>query len=136
MSTKLSLLSFTLLLAVGCGTSIQATAINPAPRPLSPRPPASVELLTSGAPQRSHVDVAFLEAEEASSFSTHGTPEMLAKLRERGAQMGCDAVVIGGLSSRDPGIGDAEAWIVEHPKGRKGIYATCIVYTEPPVARQ
>lgn len=131
--TKLPL---ALLLAVGCGTSIQTTPINPAPRPLAPRPPASVELFTSGAPPRAHVDVAFLEAEESSSFSTHRTPEMLNKLRERGAQMGCDGIVIGGLSSRDPGVTDTETWLVSNPKGRKGIYATCIVYTEPPVARQ
>jgi hypothetical protein len=125
-----------LLLAVGCGTTVHATAINPAPRPMSPRPAASVELFTSGAPQRPHVDVAFLEAEESSSFSTHRTPQMLNKLRERGAQMGCDAIVVGGLSSRDPGLNDTETWLVDNPKGRKGVYATCIVYTEPPVARQ
>jgi hypothetical protein len=125
-----------LVLAAGCGTSIHTTAINPAPRPMVPRDPASVELFTSGPPLRGHVDVAFLEAEESSSFSTHHTPEMLNKLREQGAQFGCDAVVIGGLSSRDPGITDAETWLVDHPKGRKGVFATCIVYTEPPVARQ
>jgi len=134
MNIKLSLAS--LLLAVGCGTSIHSTAINPAPRPMAPRSPASVELFTSGAPQRPHVDVAFLEAEESSSFSTHRTPEMLNKLREKGAQMGCDAVVIGGVSSRDPGITDAESWLVDNPKGRKGVFATCIVYTGPAVAQQ
>ncbi len=133
MTTKLSL---ALLLAVGCGTSIHTTTINPAPRPMAPRPPASVELFTSGAPPRAHVDVAFLEAEESSSFSTHRTPDMLNKLREKGAQMGCDAIVIGGVSSRDPGLTDKESWLVSNPKGRKGLYATCIVYTEPPVARR
>jgi hypothetical protein len=133
MSSKLL---FALGLAAGCGTSIHTTPINPAPRPMAPRDPASVELFSSGAPQRVHVDVAFLEAEESSSFSTHRTPEMLSKLREKGAQLGCDAVVIGGLSSRDPGITDAETWLVEDPKGRKGVFATCIVYTEPPLARQ
>jgi len=129
-------LSLSLLLAVGCGTSIHATTINPAPHLMSPRPPASVELYTSGPPARAHVDVAFLEAEEESSFSVAGTPEMLAKLHERGAQMGCDAVVIGGMSSRAPGLADVESWLVKHPKARKGIYATCIVFTEPPLARQ
>lgn len=130
------LVALALVLAAGCGTSISATPINPSPRPLAPRAPASVELYTSGSPARAHVDVAFLEAEEASSFSTHGTPEMLAKLREQGARMGCDAVVVGGLSSRDPGLNDTETWLVSNPKGRKGIFATCIVYTEPPLAQR
>lgn len=126
---------FALVLLAGCGTSIHTTPINPAPRAMMPRDPASVELFSSGAPQRAHVDVAFFEAEEESSFSTHRTPEMLNKLREKGAQLGCDGVVIGGLSSRDPGITDAESWLVENPKGRKGVFATCIVYTEPPLAQ-
>ena len=59
---------------------------------------------------------------------------MLNKLRIRGAQRGCDAVVVGGLSSRDPGLNDTETWFNDNPKGRKGIFATCIVYTAPAVA--
>jgi hypothetical protein len=115
----------------GCGTSIRTTMVNPAPHPMVARHPASVELFTAGAPARPHVDVALIEAEEQSSFSTSRTPDMLNKLRVRGAEMGCDAVVIGGMSSRDPGIHDAESWLVDHPKGRKGVYATCIMYTQP-----
>lgn len=127
---------FALLVAAGCGTSIHSTPLNPAPHPMVSRHPATVELFTSGPPQRAHVDVAFIEAEETSSFSTDGTADMLRQLRERGAQLGCDAVVIGGMSSRDPGVTDAEAWLVENPKGRKGVFATCIAYTEPPLASQ
>lgn len=123
-----------LLFVVGCGTSINATTINRAPHPMAARPPETVELFTSGAPARAHVDIALLEAEESSSFSLDKTPEMLTKLRERGAQMGCDAIVIGGMSSRDPGLADSETWLVNNPKGRKGIYATCIVYTAAPEA--
>lgn len=127
---------FALLVAAGCGTSIHTTPINPAPHAMVPRDPATVELFTSGPPQRAHVDVAFFEAEETSGLSLDGTPEMLRQLRERGAQLGCDAVVVGGVSSRDPGVGDAESWLVEHPKSRKGVFATCIAYTGPPLASQ
>jgi hypothetical protein len=125
-----------LVLAAGCGTSIRSTPINQPPHPMMARDPASVELFTSGAPPRPHVDVTFIEAEESSSLSTHETPDMLRELRDKGAQLGCDGVVIGGVSSRDPGVNDAEAWLVDHPKGRKGIFATCIVYTAPPLASQ
>jgi hypothetical protein len=120
----------TLSLAAACGTTIRETVINPAPRQMVSRPPETVELFTSGAPARPHVDVAFLEAEESSSWSTDGTPDMFNKLRKRAADRGCDAVVIGGLSSRDPGVNDTETWLVDHPKGRKGIYGTCIMYTD------
>jgi hypothetical protein len=92
----------------------------------------SVELFTSGPPARPHVDVALLEAEATSGLSTDRTPEMLGELRARGAQMGCDAIVLGGMSSRDPNLGDAETWLVKHPRDRKGVFATCIVYTAPP----
>lgn len=115
-----------------CGTSVKAIEINPAPRAMSPRPPATVELFTSGPPQRPYVDVALLEAEEESSFSSDKTPEMLTALRERGAQMGCDAIVLGGMTSRDPNLGDTETWLNDDAKGRKGVYATCIVYTDTP----
>ena len=130
----ISAVALALVAAAGCGTSIRETVINQPPRPMASRPPETVELFTSGAPARAHVDVAFLEAEEASSFSTDGTADMLNKLRNRGAQRGCDAVVVGGVSSRDPGLNDTETWLVDNPKGRKGIYGTCIVYTEPPQA--
>lgn len=130
----LSKLSVVLFLLVGCGTSIRTTTINASPRPLAPRDPATVELFTSGAPPRPHVDVALFEAEESSSFSVEGTPEMLGHLRTRGARLGCDAVVIGGMSSRDPGLADTESWLVKNPKSRKGIYATCIVYVDEPPA--
>lgn len=128
----------TLLLAAGCGTSIHATTLNSSPVPMAPRPAHAVELFTSGAPHRPHVDIALLEAEESSSFSLDKTPEMLGKLREKAGAMGCDAIVIGGMSSRDPGLRDKESWLIDNPKGRKGMYGTCIVYTPeyPAVANQ
>jgi hypothetical protein len=117
------------LSAAACGTAVKTIEINPAPRAMGPRPPQTVEMFTSGPPQRPYVDVALLEAEEESSFSSDKTPEMLTALRERAAQMGCDAVVLGGMTSRDPNLGDAETWLSDDVRGRKGVYATCIVYT-------
>ena len=116
-------LSYLCVVLVGCGTTIQTTAINPAPRPLAARSPDTVELFTTGAPPRPHVDVALLEAEQDSSYSLDDTAAMLAKLRERGAAMGCDALVFHGLSSY------SEELIGDQVQSRKGVYATCIVYT-------
>jgi hypothetical protein len=129
--TKTSLLAILLAAttATACGTSINHTQINPSPRPMVARPAETVEMFTSGAPQRPHVDVLFIEAEETSSMSTDRTPEMLNKLRVHAAKLGCDGIVIGGLSSRAPGVSDTESWLVDSPKARKGLWATCIVYS-------
>jgi hypothetical protein len=126
-----------LVLAAGCGASVNSTPINMAPHPMAPRPPATVELYTSGPPARPHVDVALLEVEESSSVSLADTSEMMNELRNRGAQMGCDGIVLGSSSTRDPGLGDAESWIAKNPRGRKGFTATCIAYTtdDMPVAQ-
>ena len=136
--SRLACLGLALLAPLAaCGTSIRTTPINSAPHPMQPRPAAYVELFTSGAPARPHVDVALIEAEESSGLSVADTNDMLSSLREQGGRMGCDAVVVGGASSRDPGVRDVESWLVEDAKGRKGFYGTCIVYTAappPPVA--
>lgn len=116
-----------LVFATGCGTAIRATAINPAPYPLRARPPETVEVFTSGPPQgRSFVDVAFMEAQQQSGYSVDDTPELIAKLRERAAEMGCDAIVFGGVTNRS-GI-DVFDW--NRHMNEKGIIATCIVYTD------
>lgn len=130
MKTRLPSLMFITLTA--CGTSITRTDLNPAPRPLAARPASSVEVFTSGAPARPHVDVALLEAEESSSWSTASTGDMIGSLRARAASIGCDAVVISAATSRDPGITDKESLFVEHPRGRKGLFATCVVYSDLP----
>jgi len=97
---------------------------------MAPRPAHAVEVYTAGPPTRPRVDVAFLEAEQQSSFSLHETQEMIAELRARAGRMGCDALVIGGTAGRDPGLRDAESYLVEHPRSRKSIYGTCVVYTD------
>ena len=127
-------LTTALLFTAACGASVTRTDINPAPRPMAARPPATVEIFTSGAPLRPHVDVSLLEVEESSSFSQADTRDMIIALRERAGTMGCDGVVIAGATSRDPGVRDKESWLVEQPRGRKGLFATCIVYSDVPPA--
>jgi hypothetical protein len=126
-----------IVLATGCGTTISATQINTAPRPMQPRPPHTVQIFTSGPPQRPYVDIAFLEAEQTTDLSVDGTAEFFVKLRGRAAAMGCDGIVIGQRTNR------ATQSILElsnilTPKNQtdfgvqniKGLTATCIVYTD------
>jgi hypothetical protein len=122
-----------LLFTAACGASVTRTDINAPPRPMAARHPATVEVFTSGAPMRPHVDVAVLEAEESSSFSQASTGDMIVALRRKAGAMGCDGVVVSGATSRDPGLNDKESWLVDgQPRGRKGLFATCIVYSGAP----
>ncbi len=115
------------LLAAGCGTQISTTMVNTPPRAMAPHSPETVELFTSGAPLRPHVDVAYLEAEQQSGgFSVDGTPQFFRKMRVHAAAMGCDALVIGGSTNRT-----SVAINLRTPVNLKGLTATCIVYTTP-----
>lgn len=116
-----------LVLAAGCGTSIQATLINPAPHPMQPRPPETVEIYSSGPPQRPYIDVAYLEAEQQSAYSGDDTVQFISHLRARAAAMGCDGVVIGGVTHA------SEPTTRVH-LDRKGLTATCVMYLPPTMA--
>jgi len=115
-------------LLAGCGTTIRTTTINPAPHAMQPRPPASVQIYSSGPPQLPYVDVAYLEAEQTTSLSVHDTPEMLANLRKQAAAMGCDGVVLGGITHSADSVVSVAADV---SSSRKGITATCIMFLPP-----
>lgn len=91
-----------------CGTTVSTLQLRPISSP--PRPPLSVELLMRP-PARPYVDLARLEAHDGMVPSTS---YMMAKLRDRGAQLGCDAIII------DP-VGHHEHH-VSHLSG------TCIIF--------
>jgi hypothetical protein len=130
MTNRLVLLVATLV--AGCGTSLHATMINPAPHAMQPRPPQTVEMFSSGPPHRPYVDVAYLEAEQESSYSVDGTSDFIAQLRERAARMGCDGVVLGGVTNAPDAVASITADI---NASRKGITATCVMYLPEAVAQ-
>ena len=115
-----------LLLAAACGTSIHTTPLNASPRPMAPRPIEDVELYTSGPPAAAHVDVALIEVEEASQWSTADTAEVIHDLRQRAAELGCDAVVVGGTAARQARIDELQVDDARHV--RRGFWGTCVVY--------
>jgi hypothetical protein len=118
-------------LVTACGTFVTETPINRSPHLLSPRPPGSVEVFSSGPPPRSHVDVAFLEAEQTHGLNSQRTGLMIERLRARAADMGCDGIVIGGVREKD-GAQPGSGWDILDP-GSTTMHATCIVYrTESP----
>ncbi len=110
----------------GCGTFVEATTLNAPPRALTARPADAVAVYSSSPPAKAHVDVALMQADQ--SNGTHvELPEMIAKLREKAGQMGCDAIFISGESERAGAPGDAHLF----DPGSHQLLATCIAYLEP-----
>jgi len=113
------------LVLAGCATFVEATALNPPPRALTPRPPESVEIFASSPPARPYVDVASLDVHQT-EYSAGGEALMLETLRARAGEMGCDALFITGTSRHE---GDPDLFFLD-PDSRS-VHATCIVYPDP-----
>ncbi|HEX3854770.1 MAG TPA: hypothetical protein VHW01_27605 [Polyangiaceae bacterium] len=110
----------------GCGTFVEATALNAPPRALTPRPADAVEVYSSSPPAKAHLDVALIQADQINGTNAQ-LPEMVAKLREKAGQMGCDAIFISGASERAGAPGDAHLF----DPGSHLLLATCVAYLEP-----
>ena len=116
--------------AAACGPSLDVVMTNPAPRPLVARASAQVELYTTRAPDRPYVEVAVITASRGRAH------QHLDALREKGGELGCDAVVITVMPSetnvtvtnQDP----AQAGKLHNQSEGVGVDSssgTCIVYT-------
>jgi hypothetical protein len=113
----------------GCSTFVTATSINPPPRPLVPRAASSVQVLASTPPAEPHVDVALLEVEQQEGLNRQGTDYMIQRLREKAAELGCDAVYIKNASEHE----GEDSYL--DPDAHQ-LLATCIVFTPPSAARE
>jgi|GEM_PF-2102636 len=115
------------LLGAGCvmAPTVETTRLNAPPHPLVARPAQSVEIYSSAAPVRPHVDVALLRADQ-SNFGTTDTPRMVQSLAERAGQLGCDALFISGASERQGGTPGNVTYLLD--PGSHGLLATCIAY--------
>lgn len=135
---------------VACGHKLQYSALNPPPRPLSPRAPDSVEVFMSARPTRPFVDVGLFEIEQMTPGSG-GTDAMIAKVRARAANLGCDALIIGEPSERVQSVTGQHFGTVQSQGPSYGTYqgmssssvnvvrghrAVCAVYTDAPATTQ
>ena len=105
------------LLVPACADTIFYAPLSPPPRPLSPRPAEKVEVFAITPPTRPHTNLRLLQIVQGAA-NDHGIPEMIASLRQRAAEIGCDAIL--GTSI------DNQAGRDHHPS----IQAGCIVYKE------
>jgi hypothetical protein len=117
------------LLLFGCASSVTATPINHPPRPLVARDPSSVLVLASEPPSEPHVDVALLQVDQYEAYNPQGMAEMIQRLREKAAEIGCDAVYIKNTAQHK---GDD---LFLDPDSRQ-LLASCVVFTPPDTSRE
>ena len=92
----------------GLRNSHQRSAAQRSKSSMSARDPRSVEVFATRRPSRPYVEVAMLEAQQASVYSTDSAEEVMGKLREYAAKKGCDAIIIGGPNDATVGGGFCE----------------------------
>jgi hypothetical protein len=85
-----------------------------------------VQVLASAPPAEPHVDVALLEMEQQEGLNRQGT---IQRLREKAAELGCDAVYIKATSGYDGQNSQLDP-------DAQPLLATCIVFTPPKAARE
>ncbi|HKA91924.1 MAG TPA: hypothetical protein VKE22_29880 [Haliangiales bacterium] len=120
-----------LLFLAACGTTITAVPTNRPLRVMSPRDPMSVEMFTSGIPQRPYVEVAYLESQQESDLSFDNAPTVMMKMREEAGKMGCDGLIIGGANDAVVGGTFRGTGSTTTLRGYRG---TCIQWTDGPQA--
>jgi hypothetical protein len=118
-----TLITVTVLILCGCGTDVQYTALVRTPR-VAARSPQSVKVYLSSPPKRPHRDVGLLEAEQMSEFSWDNTRDMINKMRETAARVGCDAIFVKAVGSNT----DRFLGVTDSPSSTKTVTATCIRY--------
>jgi hypothetical protein len=118
---------------VGCGTFVTATTLDDR----VPWGPATtereVQVFASGPPSRPHSDLAILEARQTHGLNDQGVDVMIRHLRAQAAEIGCDAIVLGGFSEYRGARSDSALAILDESATLQR--ATCIVYTDAAPSR-
>ncbi|MCA9563287.1 MAG: hypothetical protein KC561_07350 [Myxococcales bacterium] len=124
-----AILTVLLLTLTGCATQVSYVPTNSPPRPMVARSPQSVDVFTSGVPDRPFSEVGLLNAREGAA-DDYG--QMVAALREAAGQYGCDGVIITGTENEV-----STNWYNDDVESRLNLYGTCIVYLDQsePVAQ-
>jgi len=132
----LALLSATVsLLVAACGTTVQWVPTNASPRPLAPRHPSTVEVWTTGVPDRPYTEVGIITARQSSEMSLDEMPEIINELRTEAARIGCDAVAIQGKNDKVVGHGSsARGTGSSYTSTLEGYWGACLVYLDAPAA--
>jgi len=114
-----------LVLAVclsGCAeTVVTYTPLNLPPHDLKARKPDQIQVFSSAAPERPHMDVGLISVQQGEGNETPAS--LIGVLRQSGAERGCDALLLAAPSSTTKPTG------LTYFDGSYQVYsATCIVY--------
>jgi hypothetical protein len=101
------------LALAACAPSVTTVPLNPNPRPLA-RSAISVEIFAAGQPPAGYVEVALIEATARRGDTK--MPELVAVVRRRAAELGCDGLVLIGPRTTE---------------GDEGLSTMCIAFTPP-----
>jgi len=123
----------TVVMLTACGTTTQWVPTNPSPRPLTPRPPSTVEVWTTAVPNRPYTEVGLITARQSSDLSVDGMPEIINELRAEAARIGCDAVMLQGKDDKVVGGGSTFRGTGSSSTSTlEGYWGACIVYLDTP----
>jgi hypothetical protein len=86
-----------------------------------------VQVFASTPPAEPHVGVALLEVEQQEGLNRQGTDYMIQRLREKAAELGCDAVYLENASEHE----GEDSYL--DPDAHR-LLAACIVFTPPNAA--
>jgi hypothetical protein len=116
-----------LLALAACGTTTRFAPLNSSPHPLSPRPAATVQLLTTSLPSQPYVEIGIIQGTQESDLSLDEMPQIIATMRVEAGRRGCDALVLNGPNNTSPAFGQLSA--SEHRGALQGFWGTCVVFT-------
>ncbi len=90
-----------LVLAAACAPTVTFIPTNQSPHALTGRSVSEVEVFTSALPTRPYVEVGIVTAETSLSYGApdNSTAELIAAVRQKAAQAGCDAILMGPASA-------------------------------------
>lgn len=107
-----------------CGTYVTYAELNRPPHASTPRPsPLDVEVFVSKAPPRPYVEVYSLNGEKRTEYSQADRNDMVASMRAKAAELGCDGLVVGDVTRAD-----ATATSTGATAKVGGLSAVCIMY--------
>jgi hypothetical protein len=119
-TSLLGVLGLTAFLGGCLDTELAYTPLNAPPGAMRARGPDQVQLFSSAAPERPHIDVGLLSVTEGDGWETPAT--LIGKLRQAAADHGCDALVLA-----PPGT--KESTDVLGVRKQLQLYSgTCVVY--------
>ncbi len=126
------LLPAALLTLAACGTTTRFAPLNTSPHQLRPRSALSVEIYSTSVPARPYTEIGLIQGTQSSEYSFHDMPEIIATMRSRAGQIGCDALILNGPNTKSTTsmLGAANGHF--HERTLQGYWGTCVAFLPEP----